>query len=165
MKLILLLGIFLHIGGCKTKEFGDIIDVAEDTWTEPEDANIRRLLSDINPKITITKTQSPNIMKTTQHQEGTTTPQMTTATSAALPKIKRKEYKVFEKIIRMPVRAPPPTEAQKQEATRANDDQLVTTKKTPPQTVKAQSGTNRSPRQNYYNSNSQKPSFETTRGK
>ncbi|XP_018408783.1 PREDICTED: multimerin-1 [Nanorana parkeri] len=162
MELILLLAIFLHIDGCKT---GDFITVTEDTWTEPEDTNVRRLLFELNPQISIPNTQSPEEIKTTQFQDEATALQSSTSTTAILPKARRKEYKMFEKIIRMPVRAPPPTEVTREEATKVNDEQLMATKKAPPQTENVQPGTNRSPRQNYYKSNSQKPSFETTRGK
>lgn len=158
MKLLLLLGIFLHIDECKTREFRDSINVTEDPWTEPEDTNVRRLLSELNPEISIPKSHD------IQFQEGTTTLQTSTTTPASLPKAKRKEYKIFEKIIRMPLRAPPPTEATTEEATKAIDEQPETTKKTPSQTENVQSGTNRLPRQNY-NNNSQKSSFETARGK
>ncbi|KAM5194252.1 multimerin-1 [Mantella aurantiaca] len=165
MKLIWLLVIFLHIDGCKTKESRVIMDVTEDPWAESEDTNVRRLLSELNPEISIPETQTLDTIKTTQLQEETTTLQISATTSAVLPKKGRKEYKIFEKIIRMPIKAPPPTEATREEATKANVEQLMTTKKAPPQIEKIQSGINHSPRQNNYNRNSQKASFETTRGK
>ncbi|XP_068127143.1 multimerin-1 [Hyperolius riggenbachi] len=164
MKLILLMGISLLIEGCNT---GHIRDGIEDPWGETEDTNVKRLLSELNPKIPIPVTQSVDTVTSPQTQEELTTlHNPTSTTSRILTKPKRREYKIFHAVIRTQTRAPPPTVTTREETTKSSEEQVVVTSRKPsPQTETIQQGPNRSPRQNYYNNKSQKPSFETARGK
>ncbi|XP_075057856.1 multimerin-1 [Mixophyes fleayi] len=163
MKLILLIGILLHIDGGSTR--GDSIDVTEEPWVEPVDTNIKEFLSEMNAKITSHTTQSSDTIQSTQFGNKMTTQQNPTTASVGLPNARRKEFKIFSKIIRMPTKAPSPTMSGEGDTTNSSSEQVGATRMVPAQVENVQQGPHRSPKKNYYNINSQKPSFETTRGK
>ncbi|XP_075705890.1 multimerin-1 [Rhinoderma darwinii] len=161
MKSILLLTVclLLHIKGGSTR--GDSFDITEEPWTVPVDTNLKKLLSEIDGKIPKATTQS-NTEQTTLFEDEFTTAQFSTTTPTVLPNTKRREYKIFEKIIRMPIKTPT---TEKVELKKSSDEQVGTTGKATIQVEKVQQGPDHSSRQNYLNKNSQKPNFETTRGK
>ncbi|XP_063773350.1 multimerin-1 [Pseudophryne corroboree] len=162
MKFFMLAAMLLYIDGCSTR--GDSIDVTEVQWVEPVDENVKKLLSEISADIPSTTTQSSDTIQTTQFGDEITTQQSPTTASLVLPTARRKEFRIFSKIIRMPTKSPSPTVAVKEDTSKSSNERIGTTRSAPAQTADVQQGPNRSPRQNY-NKNNQKPSFETARGK
>lgn len=138
------------------------MDVTDYPWTEPGDNNVKKLLSEINGKMSRYTTQRSDIEQTTLLEDEFTTAQYSSTIPPELPKPKRREYKIFEKIIRMPIKTPA---SEKVEPKKSSDEQTVTAGKATVQVEEGQQGPDRSSRQNYVNKNNQRPGFETTRGK
>ncbi|XP_073494217.1 multimerin-1 [Phyllobates terribilis] len=158
--LLLTICLNLHINGGSTR--GDSLDVTEPPWTEPVDTNVKKLLSEIGSNIPRDATQKIDTEQTTLLEgESTATPHSTT-TPRVLPSTKRREYKIFEKIIRMPIKIPATA---KIEPTKSSGEKDGITGKETTQVKEVQQEPDRSSRLNYVNKNNQKPNFETTRGK
>ncbi|XP_044158726.1 LOW QUALITY PROTEIN: multimerin-1 [Bufo gargarizans] len=158
--LLLTVGLLLHIDGGSTR--GDSLDVTEHPWTEPVDTNVKKLLSEIDGKMPRDTTQRSVTEPTTLLEDEFTTAQYKTTTPSLLPNIKRKEYKIFEKTIRMPIKV---SATAKVETKKPSDEQIGTAGKATIQVEEIQKRPDPSSRLNYINKNSQKPNFETTRGK
>ncbi|XP_056407811.1 multimerin-1 [Hyla sarda] len=158
--LLLTLCLILHIGGGNTR--GDSFGVTVHPWTEPVDANVKKLLSELDSKILRDPTQKSNTEETTLFEDEFSTTQHSTTTAPVLPNLKRREYKIFEKIIRMPVKTPTTAKAERE---KSSDGQMGTSEKATKQVEEVQKRADSTSGLNYINRNGQRPSFETTRGK
>ncbi|XP_040274090.1 multimerin-1 [Bufo bufo] len=158
--LLLTIGLLLHIDGGSTR--GDSLDVTDHPGTEPVDTNVKKLLSEIDSKMPRDTTQRSVTEPTPLLEDEFTTAQYKTTTPSLLPNIKRKEYKIFEKTIRMPIKV---SATAKVETKKSSDEQIGTAGKATIQVEEIQKRPDPSSRLNYINKNSQKPNFETTRGK
>ncbi|KAG8593203.1 hypothetical protein GDO81_000762 [Engystomops pustulosus] len=153
----------LHIDSGSSR--GDSLDVTEVTeypWAESEDTNVKRLLSEIDDRMPRTTTQGHNLEYTTLSGDEFTTTPYSTPTPPMLSNAKRREYKLFDTIVRMPIKT---QTTKKIEPKKFDEERIGTTGKTTTKIEEVQKGPEPSSRINYINKNSQKPGFETARGK
>ncbi|CAN2388971.1 EMI domain [Pristimantis euphronides] len=155
--LLLTLCLTLHIDGGSTR--GDTFDVTEYSWTESADNNVKKLLSEIDGPMSKDTTERSDTEQTTVFEDDFTTAQSSTTSSPVLPSPKRKEYILFNKTIRIPKKSPT---TERVEAKKSSDE---TAGQATVQVEKVQQGPDLPSRLNNINNNSQKPSFETARGK
>ncbi|KAM3937409.1 multimerin-1 [Leptodactylus fuscus] len=158
--LLLAICISLNIDGGYTR--GDTPDTTEYPWTKSEDTNVKKLLSEIDGKISRDTTERSNTEKVTLFEDAFTIAKYsTTIPPAVSPNPKRREYQIFQKIIRMPIKT---LTTGKGEPKKSSDEEMGTAGKST-KAEEAQKAQAPSPRLNDINRNSQKSSFETTRGK
>ncbi|XP_069834427.1 multimerin-1 isoform X2 [Dendropsophus ebraccatus] len=156
--LLLTICLTLHIDGGRTR--GDSFDVTGDPWTEGADTDVEQLLFEIDSKILRDTTQRSITEETTLFEEEFTTTQYSTTTAPLLPNTKRREYKLFDTIVRMPIKTPATAKA---ETEKSSNEQIGTSGKTTKGAGEV--GADSSSRLNYINKNNQRSSFETARGK